>query len=215
MRRNASFFVPAIAEYFPQNPKMKPLSLGDLMSLEEYSEQQKSFRSAVVEHKRNRSVQVGPNATIIFEDRMTVQFQLQEMLKLEKNCDSSAIEEELQTYNRLIPDGNNWKATLMVEFPDVEERRIALIQLSGIEDRVWIDAGENDRIWAIADEFPVRAPEEQTSELHYLRFELDDSFVDAVKSGCEFSIGIRHDFYNHSVTPIAGNVRESLLEDLD
>ncbi len=194
---------------------MKPLSLSDLMSLEEYSEKRKSFRSSVVEHKRNRSVQVGPNATLLFEDRLTIQYQLQELLRIERDFDDSALEMELEAHNRLIPDGNNWKATLTVEFPDVEERRIALIQLSGIEDRVWIDAGENDRIWAIADEFLVRAPEEQTSKLHYLSFELDDSFADAVKSGCEFSIGIRHDFYNYSVTPIAGDVRESLLEDLD
>ncbi len=194
---------------------MNPLSLGDLMSLEEYSEQRTSFRNAVIEHKRNRSVQVGPNATLVFEDRLTIQYQLQEMLRTEKSFDASVIEQELEAYNRLIPDGNNWKSTLIVQFPNSEERQIALIRLSGIEDRVWIGAGNSDCIWAISDEFVVSATEEQTSELHYLRFEPDDSFADAAKSGSDISIGIRHDFYNHSVTPIPDNVRESLLEDLD
>lgn len=185
------------------------------MSLEDYSERRKSFLSSVMEHKRNRSVQVGPNATLLFEDRFTIQYQVQEKLRIEKITDPSWIEEELESYNRLIPDGSNWKATLIVEIPDVEERQIGLIRLSGIEDRVWIGASGHDRVWAIADEYLERVNEEKASAVHIIRFELDGSFVDAVKSESDISIGIRHDFYNHSITPIPENLRCSLSEDLD
>lgn len=168
-----------------------------------------------MEHKGSRSVQVGPNATLIFADQRTIQYQLHEKLSIEKPFRASVVEGELETYNRLIPDGSNWKATLTVEFPDVEERRIALIQLSGIEDRVWIGVGDSNRIWAIADEYLEGATDEKTSAVYLLRFELDESFIASVKSGSEISTGICHDFYNHSVTPIPANVRNSLLEDLD
>ena len=185
------------------------------MSLEDYSEQRKSFRSSVLEHEKKRRVQVGPNATLIFQDRFTIRYQIQEVLNTKNIYDTSEIEQILDAYNSLIPDGRNWKATLMVDFPDVEERQIALIRLSGIEDRVWIGAGDSDRTWAIADDYAERSAKESTLAMHYLRFELNESFVDAVKSGSGISVGIRHDFYNHSITPIPNNVRGSLLEDLD
>ena len=194
---------------------MKPLTRGDLMSLEDYSEQRRSFRSSVLEHERNRRVQVGPNATLVFQDRLTIRYKIQEVLNTKNIYDTSEIEQILDTYNPLIPDGRNWKASLMVDFPDVEERQIGLIRLSGIEDRVWIGAGDNDRTWAIADEYLGRSNEESTSAVHNLRFELDESFVDAIKSGSDISVGIRHDFYNYSITPISDNLRCSILEDLD
>ena len=194
---------------------MKHLHRDDLMSLDQYSEQRTDFRNRVMEHKRNRRIQVGPNATLQFEDRLTIQYQVQETLRIKKIFESSGIEEELSAYNPLIPDGNNWKATFMVEFPDPDERRVALVKLSGIEDRVWVSAGDDARIWAIADEDLDRATEEKTSAVHFLRFELPESFVEAVKSGSEISAGISHDFYQHSASPIPDNIRRSLMEDLD
>ena len=194
---------------------MKPLSRDDLLSLEQYAEQRKDFREAVIKHKLNRRVEVGPNATIYFEDRLTIQYQIQEMLRIEKIFEVSGIEEELETYNPLIPDGTNWKATFMIEYPDADERRVALIKLSGIEDRVWVKAGDSDRVWAIADEDLERATEEKTSAVHFLRFELPRSVIDAIKSGSEISVGISHDFYKHSVSPVPKNVHDSLVNDLD
>ena len=194
---------------------MKPLSRDDLLSLEQYAEQRKDFREAVIKHKLNRRVEVGPNATIYFEDRLTIQYQIQEMLRIEKIFEVSGIEEELETYNPLIPDGTNWKATFMIEYPDADERRVALIKLSGIEDRVWVKAGDSDRVWAIADEDLERATEEKTSAVHFLRFELPRSVIDAIKSGSEISVGISHDFYKHWVSPVPKYVHDSLVNDLD
>ena len=194
---------------------MKPLSRDDLLSLEQYAEQRKDFREAVIKHKLNRRVEVGPNATLYFEDRLTIQYQIQEMLRIEKIFEASGIEEELETYNPLIPDGTNWKATFMIEYPDADERRVALIKLSGIEDRVWVKAGDSDRVWAIADEDLERATEEKTSAVHFLRFELPQSVIDAIKSGSEISMGISHDYYKHSVAPVPRNVHDSLINDLD
>ena len=194
---------------------MKPLSRDDLLSLEQYAEQRKDFREAVIKHKLNRRVEVGPNATLYFEDRLTIQYQIQEMLRIEKIFEASGIEEELETYNPLIPDGTNWKATFMIEYPDADERRVALIKLSGIEDRVWVKAGNNDRVWAIADEDLERATEEKTSAVHFLRFELPQSVIEAIKSGSEISMGINHDYYKYSVAPVPRNVHDSLINDLD
>ncbi len=194
---------------------MNPLTRSDLLSLEQYAEQRSDFRAAVMNHKRNRRVQIGPNASVYFEDRLTIQYQVQEMLRIERIFEAAGIEEELAAYNPLIPDGSNWKATFMVEYPDVEERRIALIRLAGVEDRVWVSTGGEDRVWAIADEDLDRSTDDKTSAVHFLRFELPDAFVSAVKNGDDIAMGIDHEFYSFSVSPIPDAIRDSLAADLD
>ena len=194
---------------------MNPLTRSDLLSLEQYAEQRSDFRAAVMNHKKNRRVQIGPNASVYFEDRLTIQYQVQEMLRIERIFEAAGIEEELAAYNPLIPDGSNWKATFMVEYPDVEERRIALIRLAGVEDRVWVSTGGEDRVWAIADEDLDRSTDDKTSAVHFLRFELSDAFVSAVRNGDDIAMGIDHEFYSFSVSPIPDAIRNSLAADLD
>jgi hypothetical protein len=166
-------------------------------------------------HKRDRRLPLGTNATLYFEDHMTMQYQVQEMLRIERIFEAEGIQEELDAYNPLIPDGSNWKATFMVEFPDVEERKAMLSALVGIEEKVWIQVGDLDRIRPIADEDLERADEHKTSAVHFLRFELNDEQVQALKDGAELAAGIEHDNYQVEIRPVANNVRNSLLNDLD
>ena len=194
---------------------MQPLKRSDLLSLEQYSEQREEFRRNVLEHKIFRRVHIGLNASLYFEDRLTIQYQVQEMLRIEKIFEVSEIEEELATYNPLIPDGSNWKATFMVEFPDAEERRLALARLVGIENLVWVCTSSEPKVWAIADEDLERTTEEKTSAVHFLRFELPASFVASVKSGSEISVGIDHEYYRFSVDSLPAETRNSLIRDLD
>ena len=194
---------------------MQPLKRSDLLSLEQYSEQREEFRRNVLEHKIFRRVHIGLNASLYFEDRLTIQYQVQEMLRIEKIFEVSEIEEELATYNPLIPDGSNWKATFMVEFPDAEERRLALARLVGIENLVWVCTSSEPKVWAIADEDLERTTEEKTSAVHFLRFELSASFVASVKSGSEISVGIDHEYYRFSVDSLPAEARNSLVLDLD
>ena len=194
---------------------MQPLKRSDLLSLEQYSEQREEFRRIVLEHKKLRRVHIGLNASLYFEDRLTIQYQVQEMLRIEKIFEVSEIEEELATYNPLIPDGSNWKATFMVEFPDAEERRLALARLVGIENLVWVCTSSEPKVWAIADEDLERTTEEKTSAVHFLRFELLASFVASVKSGSEISVGIDHEYYRFSVDSLPAEARNSLVLDLD
>ena len=194
---------------------MQPLKRSDLLSLEQYSEQREEFRRNVLEHKIFRRVHIGLNASLYFEDRLTIQYQVQEMLRIEKIFEVSEIEEELATYNPLIPDGSNWKATFMVEFPDAEERRLALARLVGIENLVWVCTSGEPKVWAIADEDLERTTEEKTSAVHFLRFELPASFVASVKSGSEISVGIDHEYYRFSVDSLPAEARNSLVLDLD
>ena len=184
------------------------------MSLEEYSENRIQFRARVLEHKKHRRVHIGPNASLYFEDRLTVQYQIQEMLRIEKIFDAAGIEEELGAYNPLIPDGENFKATFMVEFPDPEERRVSLTKLVDIENRVWMKCGNSDRVWAIADEDLERTTDEKTSAVHFLRFELPDAFITAVNSGLDISAGIEHPNYDYSLT-LSAEARDSLASDLN
>ncbi len=193
---------------------MYHLTRADLFSLEEYSIKRSEFRNKVLSHKQNRRVGIGPNASLYFENRLTIQYQVQEMLRIEKIFETPGIEEELDAYNPLIPDGDNWKATFMVEFPDPEERRVKLTQLVGIEDRVWVKTGSEPKIWAIADEDLDRTTEEKTSAVHFLRFQLPDSFVDSVKSGAAVSIGIDHANYSFMIDSLPENTRNSLTQDL-
>jgi len=194
---------------------MQKLTRDDLYSLEQYSSVRDEFRNGVLEHKRHRRLALGANAALYFEDRMTMQYQVQEMLRIERIFEADGIDEELEAYNPLIPDGSNWKATFMVEFPDAEERQAMLQQLVGIEDLVYMQVGELDRCLAIADEDLDRADETKTSAVHFLRFELSNDQVAALKDGAALTAGIDHDNYKVKISPVAENIRLSLLGDLD
>ncbi len=194
---------------------MEKLRCDDLMSLEEYHRERASFRTRVLEHKQSRQVAVGPNATLYFEDRLTIQYQIQEMLRIERIFETEAIEEELAAYNPLIPDGGNFKATFMLEYPDVEQRRAALGRLGGIERHVYCEIGAHDRIYAIADEDLDRTADEKTSAVHFLRFELPAEARRDLVDGASLQFGIDHPAYSHRTDPLEGSVRASLLGDLD
>ena len=193
---------------------MKKLARQDLLSLEQYSSERARLRSEVIAHKQLRNVQVGPNMTWCFEDYTTIRYQVLEMLRAERIFESDGIQGELDAYNPLIPDGSNWKVTLLLEFPDPQERRIALERLIGVEDRCWIRVSEMERVFALADEDMERENEEKTSAVHFLRFELSPSMVEAMKSGASLSIGVDHDNYRHLLSPLPTPVRDSLRLDL-
>ena len=193
---------------------MNKLTRDDLFSLEQYAETRPAFRDKVLEHKKNRRLDLGTNAALYFEDRLTMQYQVQEMLRIERIFEAEGINEELEAYNPLIPDGSNWKATFMVEFPEAEERRAMLAQLVGIEDRVFVQVADFDRVFAIADEDLERADEEKTSAVHFLRFELPAEQVAALKAGSALIAGIDHENYHVEVSPVADNIRKSLIADL-
>ncbi len=192
-----------------------PLNPDDLYSLEEYSLLRDDYRARVMAHKKNRRVELGANASLYFEDRLTMQYQVQEVLRIEKIFEQEEIRQELEAYNPLIPDGRNWKATFMIEYPDETERRAALSQLIGIEDTVWVRVAGYEPVRPIADEDLERETDEKTSSVHFLRFELSDAMVDALKSGAALSMGIDHDNYVATVDPVAMPVRAALLADLD
>jgi len=185
----------------------------DLMTLETYARERATFRRRVIEHKRLRTIQCGPNVTWCFEDRLTVQYQVQEMLRIERIFEAEGIADELGAYNPLIPDGTNWKVTLLIEFPDEAERRAALAVFKGIEDRCWVQIGDYVRVFAIADEDLDRENDEKTSSVHFLRFELDAEMVAAARTGGRIQIGIDHDRYRHAVE-LAPQSRDSLAADL-
>jgi len=194
---------------------MKKLTRDDLWSLEEYAARRTEFRTQVMAHKKNRQVHVGPNATLYFEDHLVMQYQIQEMLRVERIFEAEGIQEELDTYNALIPDGCNWKATLMIEYVDVDERQGALATMVGIEDVTWVQVADFDRVHAIADEDLERDTEEKTSSVHFLRFELTADMARSVKQGASVSAGIDHKNYQHAVEPLPSNIRDSLAADLD
>jgi len=194
---------------------MKKLTRDDLMSLEEYSGARDDFRNNVLAHKRNRRLELGTNAALYFEDRLTMQYQVQEMLRIERIFEAAGINDELDAYNPLIPDGSNWKATFMIEFPELEERRAMLQQLRGVEDRVYVEVGGFDRVFAIADEDIDRTDDEKTSAVHFLRFELPQEQVAALRSDALLAAGIDHDNYTVEISQVPENIRNSLLGDLD
>jgi hypothetical protein len=193
---------------------MNKLTRDDLFSLEKYAEMRPEFRARVMAHKKNRQLPIGPNATLYFEDALTMHYQIQEMLRAERIFESAGIQEELDAYNPLIPDGSNWKATFMVEYPDEAERREQLARLIGIERHIWAQVADFSRVTPIADEDLERETEEKTSSVHFLRFELSDEMVDAIKRGAAISMGIDHPNYSYSQEPIPQNVRDSLGADL-
>ncbi len=191
------------------------IALVDLMSLEQYARQREQFRARVMEHKKHRRLQIGPNATWLFEDRLMIQYQIQEMLRAERIFEPAAIEEELSAYNPLIPDGTNWKATFLIEYSDEGERRSALKQLLDIEDRCWVQVKGHERVYAIADEDLDRENDEKTSSVHFLRFEFDGPMRAALKAGVEVSAGIDHPNYLYAVRPLPPDVRRALVADLE
>lgn len=193
---------------------MNKLTVGDLFSLERYARERPAFRAQVLAHKRDRQLAVGPHVTWLFEDRLTIQYQVQEMLRAERIFEPEGIEEELESYNPLIPDGGNWKVTLLIEFPDESERRRQLSQLKGIEDRCWVQVAGLERVLAIADEDLERENEEKTSAVHFLRFELTPAMITALREGAELAVGIDHPEYNQAIQPVRNAVRTSLLADL-
>ncbi|MEL7535670.1 MAG: DUF3501 family protein [Pseudomonadota bacterium] len=189
------------------------LSHADLMTLEDYARNRAEFRARIMAHKRDRQVRLGDNATLYFEDRLTMQYQIQEMLRIERIFEPEAIEEELDAYNPLIPDGSNWKATFMVEFPDETERREQLKRLRGIEESVWVRVDGFDRVFPVANEDLERTDDEKTAAVHFMRFELGAAMVAAIKRGAALTAGIEHEVY-WAECPVPDNVRDSLAEDL-
>ena len=184
---------------------MHALSRKDLMSLEQYAEQRGDFRARVMAHKKFRQVPIGAHATLYFEDCLTMQYQIQEMLRVERIFEAAGIQEELDAYNPLIPDGSNWKATFMIEFDDVDERRDALARLVGIESKLWVQVKDHDKIYAIADEDLERSTDDKTSAVHFVRFDLTPAVVGAVKAGTPVRMGTDHPEYSYQVelTPFA------------
>ncbi len=194
---------------------MEKLTRESLYSLEKYAEIRTTFREQVMTHKRDRRLPLGTNATLYFEDRMTMQYQVQEMLRAERIFDASGINEEIEAYNPLIPDGANWKATFMVEFPDATERREMLQRLIGIEDHVWMQVDDFALVRPVADEDMERETVEKTSAVHFLRFELEPQQIKALKEGATLAAGIDHENYQVDVRPVPDNIRLSLASDLD
>jgi hypothetical protein len=191
-------------------PSIEPESL---LPLEVYARERNAFRSRVIAHKKMRTVHVGDHVTLIFEDELTIRYQVQEMLRIERIFEADGIRGELEAYNPLIPDGANWKATMLIEYPDAEERRRRLAELKGIEDRTWVEIEGCAAVYAIADEDLERENEDKTSAVHFVRFELDRKMRDALRGGAGIAIGIDHPNYRANVR-VAPEVRHSLLGDL-
>jgi hypothetical protein len=191
-------------------PQIQPDSL---LSLEVYARERNGYRSQVIAHKKLRTVHAGENVTLIFEDETTIRYQVQEMLRIERIFEADGIRGELEAYNPLIPDGGNWKATMLIEYPDAEERRRRLAELKGIEDRNWVKVDGCARVYAIADEDMDRENEEKTSAVHFVRFELDAGMRQALKQGAGLAIGVDHPNYRASVE-VEPEVRRSLAGDL-
>jgi hypothetical protein len=194
---------------------MSKLTRKDLYSLEEYTEMRDEFRKKIITHKENRRLELGDNILLLFEDKLIMQYQIQEMLKAEKIFDAAGIDEELNAYNPLIPDGSNWKATMMIQYTDVDERQKMLTQLIGIENLVWMQIADHEKIYAIADEDLERDTEEKTSAVHFMRFELDSDMITALKKGATISAGVEHENYQRTISPIKNNIRDSLVDDIE
>lgn len=184
-----------------------------LLSLEAYARQRGEFRAKVMQHKKRRTVHLGANVTLQFEDELTIRYQVQEMLRIERIFEEEGIQHELDAYNPLVPDGTNWKATMMIEYPDVDERHRMLAALKGIEARVWVQVGELARVYAIADEDLERETDEKTSSVHFLRFELDTAMRERLRGGAPVRIGVDHPQYRAGIE-LAPEVRAALTSDL-
>ncbi len=185
----------------------------DLLSLEEYSNQRDEFRRKAMEEKKIRVVPVGPHVTMHFENRFLMQYQIQEMLRIEKIFDAEGVQDELDAYNPMVPTGSNWKATQMIEFPDPEERKKALAELVGIDRKTWVQVGDHDKVYAISDEDLERETEEKTSSVHFMRFELTPEMVESAFAGEPIKVGIDHENYRYETT-LDDATRKSLVADL-
>lgn len=192
----------------------RALSRADLMPLERYHAERPAFRARVIAHKAKRLVALGPHVTLLFEDALTIQYQVQEMLRVERIFEAEAIDEELAAYNPLIPDGDNWKATMLIEYEDVEERRVALEKLVDIEHRIWTRVGTHGPVFAIADEDLDRSRDNKTAAVHFLRFPLTAAMVADLKAGATLGFGIDHPAYPQVIESVDAGTRESLLADL-
>ncbi|MGZ5032149.1 MAG: DUF3501 family protein [Usitatibacter sp.] len=194
--------------------EVQKLSRESLMTLEAYAKARKEFRARVIAHKKLRTVHLGDHVTLIFEDELTMRYQVQEMLLAEKIFNDEGIQDELDAYNPLIPDGRNFKATMMIEYEDEGERRAALAKLKGIEEKAWIRVEGGPRVYAIADEDLERENEEKTSAVHFLRFELTREMAESLKYGVGLAIGVDHPQYAAQLDPVAPDVRAALVKDL-
>jgi hypothetical protein len=192
---------------------MAKITRESLLTLEAYAKERPGIRTKVMAHKQRRRVDLGPNVTLQFEDELTMRYQVQEMLRAERMFEEQGIQDELDVYNPLVPDGRNFKATMMLEYPDPDERAWWLQNLVGIEQRVWLQVAGRPKVWAIADEDLERATAEKTSSVHFLRFELDEQMADGLKRGAALTIGIEHARYE-AVTVVPADVRNALVEDL-
>lgn len=192
---------------------MPSIRRDSLWTLEAYARERKAFRERVIEHKKLRAVQLGEHVTLQFEDELTVRYQVQEMLRVERTFEEQGIQDELDAYNPLIPDGRNLKATMMLEYPDPEHRKQELAQLIDIEDRVWVQAGAGERVWALADEDLDRETDQKTSSVHFLRFEFPESAAQALKQGAAMNVGVDHPHYQAAVR-VPQAVRDALVKDL-
>ncbi len=193
---------------------MPAISRESLLTLESYAKSRKEFRAKVLHHKRHRTLHLGKHVTLVFEDELTIRYQIQEMLRVEKIFNEEGIQNELGAYNPLIPDGNNWKATMMIEYPDPEERQRQLQVLKGIEDRVWVRAGGAARVFAIADEDLERENETKTSAVHFLRFEFSAEMKKTLGMGGGLAIGVDHPNYLADLDPVHPDVHDALIKDL-
>ena len=194
---------------------MNKLRREDLYSLEQYAEIRPQFRADIMAYKKNRQLALGDNARLYFESRTTIQYQIQEVLRVEKTFDGAGIEEELAVYNPLIPDGNNLKATFMLEYPDPDIREQKTVELRGIEHKVWLQVEDCEKVFAIADEDLARDDGARTSTVHFMRFELSPSMIVALKNGANLAAGIDHAACTVAINSVVANIRESLIEDLD
>jgi hypothetical protein len=192
---------------------MPKIARDSLMSLEAYARERASFRARVIAHKQLRKIEIGPSVTLHFEDELTIRYQIQEMLRAERVFEEAGIQEEIDAYDPLVPDGRNFKATMMLEYPDPEERRLWLEKLIGVEDRTWLQVGGFERVWAIADEDLDRETAEKTSSVHFVRFELAEDMAAALKRGAPLSVGIEHEHYRATVQ-VLGEYRDALVKDL-
>ncbi|HEV7821600.1 MAG TPA: DUF3501 family protein [Burkholderiales bacterium] len=193
---------------------MTQITPDSLMTLEAYSKARKDFRARVLAHKKNRTVALGEHVTLIFEDELTIRYQIQEMLRVERIFEESGIRDELEAYTPLIPDGSNWKATMLIEYPDVAERQAKLATLRGIEDCVWVCIEDHQRVYAIADEDMDRTNDEKTSAVHFLRFELTAPMIAALGAGGTLAIGVEHAAYTAQLDDVPTAIKSSLVNDL-
>lgn len=193
---------------------MPKVTRDSLMTLEAYAKARAEFRKKVIAHKKHRAVHLGPHVTLLFEDELTIRYQIQEMLRIEKIFEEEGIEHELEAYNPLIPDGRNFKATMLIEYEDAEVRKRELAKLIGIEDKVWVQAEGSPKVFAIADEDLERENEEKTSSVHFMRFELTEDMAAALKYGVPLSIGVDHPNYKAAQEPVSAEIRAALVADL-